>query len=174
MWLCALTHVHTCICFSLWLCRNAYAHQRASPLLIFMAITCLPLHDFCCFLKNLSKPPHLPYLLKCFSWHVISPRYKGNLSKLELKGKEREGGPGFGVVREIPVSSENITCPRVLVTTAGVLTHQDPPASCLSLLYSSPLPIIYRTPALMGTNKQTASQRVRIHKCANTLSNTLM
>lgn len=98
--------------------------------LVFMCMPCicLPPHGFFCVLENLSKSSPLKSLL----WHIISPRYKGNLSKLKLKGKERGGGLGIGVVGEIPVSSENISCPRVLVAAAGVLTHQDPSTPCFS------------------------------------------
>lgn len=97
-----------------------------------MPCICLPLCGFLCVLENLSKSSPLKSLL----WHIISPRYKGNLSKLKLKGKERGGGLGIGVVGEIPVSSENISCPRVLVAAAGVLTHQDPSTPCFSLSLS--------------------------------------
>lgn len=108
--------------------------------LVFMRMPCicLPLYGFFCVLENLSKSCPLKSLL----WHIISPRYKGNLSTLKLKGKERGGGLSIGVVGEIPVSSENISCPRVLVAAAGVLTHQDPSTSCfapsLSLILSYP------------------------------------
>lgn len=99
--------------------------------LVFMHMPCicLPLCGFFCVLENLSKSSPLKSLL----WHIISPCYKGNLSKLKLKGKERGGGLGIGVVGEIPVSSVNISCPRVLVASAGVLTHQDPSTPCFSL-----------------------------------------
>lgn len=42
----------------------------------------------------------------------------------------------IGVVGEIPVSSENISCPRVLVAAAGVLTHQDPSTPCFCLSHT--------------------------------------
>lgn len=102
-----------------------------------MPCICLPLYGFFCVLENLSKSSPLKSLL----WHIISPRYKGNLSKLKLKGKERGGGLGIGVVGEIPVSSENISCPRVLVAAAGVLTHQDPSTSYFSLSLSLSYPL---------------------------------
>lgn len=72
--------------------------------------------------ENISKSSPL----RSLPWHIISPSYKDNLSVRRLKGRRagcwsgREGGGG------IPVSSENISCPRVLVAAAGALTHQDP------------------------------------------------
>ena len=106
---------------------------------MLMPCICLPLCGFFYVLENLSKSSPLKSLL----WHIISPRYKGNLSKLKLKGKERGGGLGTGVVGEIPVSSENISCPRVLVAAAGVLTHQDPSTPCFSLSLSLSLTLTH-------------------------------
>lgn len=131
--------------------------------LVFMHMPCicLPLCGFFCVLENLSKSSPLKSLL----WHIISPCYKGNLSKLKLKGREGGGGLGIGLVGEIPVSSVNISCPRVLVASAGVLTHQDPSTPCFSL--SRALSLSYT-----HTHTCTRTDSVQIHRashCIHTL-----
>lgn len=100
--------------------------------------SCLPAHAVhmsSSVWLSLCPGKHIKVLpIKKPLWHIISPRYKGNLSKLKLKGRERGVELGVGVVGEIPVSSENISCPRVLVAAAGVLTHRDPSPSRFSLI----------------------------------------
>lgn len=128
---CAHTHLfkfassQACTCASMCVSILAVAHMP-----------CIRL-PWCGFFLCPGKPIKvLP--LKSLLWHIISLFYKGNLSKPKLKGKERGGGPGIGVVGEIPVSSENISCPRVLVAAAGVLTHHQPPASLTLFLSLAP------------------------------------
>lgn len=127
-----------------------------------MPCICLPLYGFFCVLENLSKSCPLKSLL----WHIISPRYKGNLSTLKLKGKERGGGLSVGVVGEIPVSSENISCPRVLVAAAGVLTHQDPSTSCFALSLSLSLISTHTRTQTHISAGEVQTHSFRLHACA--------
>lgn len=146
---CAHTHLfkfassQACTCASMCVSILAVAHMP-----------CIRL-PWCGFFLCPGKPIKvLP--LKSLLWHIISLFYKGNLSKPKLKGKERGGGLGIGVVGEIPVSSENISCPRVLVAAAGVLTHHQPPASLTLFLSLAPTHThTHRLTFQLGQHKET-------------------